>query len=619
MTDKQKTGNRLGSVLLGAALFFIFLGERVFGADTGRTLGSGLGIALLLGAVALRIQTFRRAQGDARAVEARLLAAYGGVIVGLGLYALSTESVVNALKLDGDARNHFVAVLTSLWSSVILVSIAALAFMELVYARMPVAASVELRRVRTAAYAGLTLALSVVFLLSINYVASERDWHRDLSYFKTTQPSPSTLKLVDKLDMPLRAVLFWRRADDVLPQVEPYFSSLAAHTKNFHYEVLDSAFVPELCRKHKVKSNGVVLLITGEGENEKGQQISIGDELTEARDRLRKLDGLFQQNFTKLTRPERAVSLTVGHGEHNTSRGDEASGDSVRAMEEIWKRLNVKTNRLGLTGGLGSAVPAISSAVVVVGPKEKFLPEEVETLLGYVRKGGRLLLMIDPDVDDGLDPLLEGLGVRRMPGTVNSEKNHLRRNHDKTDKALVFSNKYSSHPTVTTASQYQNEVASIFVKGVALERHVGDDLKPKPTVSLPLPTGGGFYRDLDGDFERDANEPEEPLNMIAAISVSEGEGKPQGRVVVIGDGDFMTDKVSTNNGNVMVFVDALAWLIGNEDLNASVSSEEDVPIEHSRQQDKLWFYATTFAVPLPLLIVAGWVARRRRRPSETSA
>jgi hypothetical protein len=54
-------------------------------------------------------------------------------------------------------------------------------------------------------------------------------------------------------------------------------------------------------------------------------------------------------------------------------------------------------------------------------------------------------------------------------------------------------------------------------------------------------------------------------------------------------------------------------------LNAEVSSEEDIPIEHSRDQDKIWFYATTFAVPLPLLGIAVWVGRRRRRTSEASA
>ena len=45
-------------------------------------------------------------------------------------------------------------------------------------------------------------------------------------------------------------------------------------------------------------------------------------------------------------------------------------------------------------------------------------------------------------------------------------------------------------------------------------------------------------------------------------------------------------------------------------------SEEDVAIEHSREKDKLWFYATTFAVPAPILGLGLWVARSRRRRAE---
>jgi ABC-type uncharacterized transport system involved in gliding motility auxiliary subunit len=225
--------------------------------------------------------------------------------------------------------------------------------------------------------------------------------------------------------------------------------------------------------------------------------------------------------------------------------------------------------------------------------------------------------MLDP-ADDGLDPLLASLGLVRQPGVVASEKSHLRRAHDDSDHVLVFSNKYSSHPTVTTLTKFQAEVASIFVSAVGLVR-TKDAPSPKPSVTFPLRSGPGFFRDLDGDFKRDNEEPEESVNLVAAVTLTEKEGAPEGRVVVIGDGDFMTDKVSTNNGNVMLFVDALAWLIGNEELSAEVTSEEDVPLEHSRGQDKLWFYATTFALPVPLLILSAWVARRRRRPAEAGA
>ncbi|MET0389130.1 MAG: DUF4350 domain-containing protein [Polyangiales bacterium] len=617
MSDSQKTSNLLGTGLLAAALFLLFLGERVLGQDGAKLVAEILGGAALLAALALRTQAFVRSRGDVRGVEARILAAYLAVVVALGLYGLSTDPVVTALGLADEAQTRYVSVLSVLWPALLSVALAALLFMELVYARMPIAASVELRRVRTAAYAGLTLAFSLVFLLSMNYVVTARDVRKDLSYFKTTQPSAATLRLVEKLEAPVRVVLFWRKNDDVLQQIEPYFAALAKQSKQLTYEVLDSAFVPELSRKHRINGNGSVLLLQGTDDKQKGQSIAIGNELTEARAHLRKLDGMFQQSFTKLAKPERAVSLTVGHGEHNaTHEGKDKPGDSVRVMDEVWRRLNIKTSKLSASDGLAANISAETGAVVVVGPQQKFLSEEVDTLLGYVRKGGRLLLMLDPGVDDGLDPLLAQLGVQRQPGTVASEKNHLRRAHDDTDKLLTFSNKYSSHPTVTTASRFQSEVASIFVAGAGLDRTPAQSLTPKPTVSFPLRTGPGFFRDLNGNLKRDANEAEESVNVIAAVTVTEKQGAPEGRVVVIGDGDFMTDKVSTNNGNVMVFVDALGWLIGNEELNAEVSSEEDVPIEHSRDRDKLWFYATTFAVPLPLLGLSAWVARRRRRPTE---
>lgn len=616
MSDQQQTTNVVGSVLIGAALLAIFVGERVLGEGAARTICTSGGVILGLAAIGVRVMALTQAKGDVKGVEQRLLAAYLGVLVALGLYALSTDAALNAFGLEDEARSRLDTVLTVLWPAVMVVSLSALLFMELVYARMPIAASVELRRVRTAAYAGLTLALSLVFLLSINYVVTARDVRRDVSYFKTTEPSPSTQRMLTKLQTPVKALLFYRKTDDVLGQLEPYFASLAKKSKKFTYQVLDSALVPELARKHRVSGNGSVLLVQGEGDAQKAQAIKIGNELTEARAQLRKLDGLFQQNFGKLVQPERSVQLTVGHAERNArAEADAERGEGTKVLDEVWKRLNVKTSKLGMAQGLANAVPDGSGAVVVMGPREPFQPEEIQSLLGYVRKGGRILVMADPGTTDGLEPLLEGLGVSRQPGTLASTKSYMRRRYNNTDRSIVYSNKFSSHPSVTTASRYQTEVATVFVSGVGLTKSPAANIEPKPNVTFPLRSPNDYFRDLDGDFERGASEPEEMINMVAAVTVSE-KGGPEGRAVIIGDGDFMTDKLAGNNGNLMVFIDSLAWLIGNEELNAEVSSEEDIPIEHTRDKDKLWFYATTFAVPFPLLGLGVWVARRRRRSGE---
>jgi hypothetical protein len=463
----------------------------------------------------------------------------------------------------------------------------------------------------------LTLALSAVFLLSINYVATARDVRKDVSYFKTTEPSAGTRAMVERLDKPLKVLLFFRTGSDVLEQIKPYFAALAKQSKKLTYQVADVALSPELASKHKIRDNGHVLLLQGSGEQQKGEFFRVGIELTEARTTLRKLDGTFQQTFRKIVRPERLLYLTVGHGERNAKSSEVAGPDGTAVLDEILKRLNLRSQNLGLSNGLGGAVPTEASAVLIVGPTEKFMPEESATLLDYVRKGGKLFLMLEPDKDVGLGPLLQGLGVEMLPGIVLSETQHMRRAHNNSDRGIIFSNRYTSHPSVTTVTRHQREVATLFVNGGALKQSTAKaDNKPK--VTFPLRTGPEYWRDLNGDFARDGEEKNETLNLMAAATLPVKDDV-EGRAVIVSDGDFMTDKIAPNNGNALLFVDSLAWLIGNEDLSGEVSSEEDIAIEHSREQDKVWFYATTFAVPAPILLLGVWVARSRRKRSEVKS
>jgi hypothetical protein len=178
----------------------------------------------------------------------------------------------------------------------------------------------------------------------------------------------------------------------------------------------------------------------------------------------------------------------------------------------------------------------------------------------------------------------------------------------------------------------------VFVNGGALKQ-IPVQNEPKPKVTFPLRSDAQFWLDTDGNFKHDAQEKLESVNLMAAVTIApaEGSAKPadakaadakkdpkkddngEGRAVVIGDGDFITNKIAPNNGNLLLFVDSLAWLVGNEDLSGESTSEEDIAIEHSQERDKVWFYATTFAVPVPIALAGVWVARRRRRRAEAKS
>lgn len=98
--------------------------------------------------------------------------------------------------------------------------------------------------------------------------------------------------------------------------------------------------------------------------------------------------------------------------------------------------------------------------------------------------------------------------------------------------------------------------------------------------------------------------------MMAAVTVPHAGGD-EGRAVVVADGDFITDAWIRNAGNAFVLMDSINWLVGEEQVLGPTQTEEDVPIEHTSEEDKVWFYGTSFAVPLPLLLLGFWLARRR--------
>ena len=74
-----------------------------------------------------------------------------------------------------------------------------------------------------------------------------------------------------------------------------------------------------------------------------------------------------------------------------------------------------------------------------------------------------------------------------------------------------------------------------------------------------------------------------------------------------------SDAVFGNEANVMLFVDAIRWLGGEESFTGAISTTEDVKIEHTKQKDLVLFYGTIFVVP-SLVLGAGLCSRAASAP-----
>lgn len=601
-----------GSALLTLGLIALLVAERVIGEGSAWGPAVALAVLLLCAAVVLRGLAWMAGTGAAKRVEALLIGADALIAVALLIYALSTPWGIELMGLRGSAADRTADALAALWPAFMLVGLMSMLFIEGAYRKMPIAEAIELRRVRGANLGGISLALALVFLFAFNYTVRERDEKTDLSYFKTTKPSEGTLKLVKSLGEPLEIVLFYPKVNEVYDQLRPYFDAIDKASAKIKVTRKDHALYPALTEKHRVAGNGYVVFLRGKGGGQKAESFQVGTELEDSRRNLKKLDGNFQKAFAAIAKRKRELYLTAGHRERS-SQGAEGDPDDQRTtlLKDALQRSNITTRDYGMAQGLAKEVPQSAPAVAIMGPRDTFLEEETTALLNYVKGGGRLLVLVDPDAEHGLGPLLEGLGLQQESGKVSSERQRMR-----TSASAVFTNRYSTHPTVTIASRNQGKIASIFTDAGALSRKPGKEVHRRLTAAFPISTGAGFWRDLDGDLNRDSDEPSQNFNMMAAVTVPNSGGE-EGRAVVIGDGDFLTDRVIRNPGNVFVFSDVMQWLIGEEQILGDTTTEEDVRIEHTQEEDKIWFYATSFGAPLPLLALGVWMRMRRRRRKET--
>lgn len=463
------------------------------------------------------------------------------------------------------------------------------------------------------------IAFGSLLVFAAGVFAAARRWEQriDLSYFAETLPTEATVELVAALPEGYRAVAFWPEGHPLWERLEPYFSELQG--PKLSVERLDHMLEPALVRRLRLEGNGTVVVFAGEGEDAPRESIEVGLDVASARPRLRTFDARFREALAVLSTERRELLLTVGHGERSPSAQDGDAGQRLGLFHQGLRRANVGMRELA-PERLAAGVPASAPVVAAVGPDAGFSAEETESLLRFVQGGGRLLLVVGSEGDDaGIAPLLAGLGLQRLPGQLLAERSHRVEQHGAGDRRRLLSSLYAAHPSVRRAHQNERRAPAAFENAVALAPT--EDAAPGRRVVFPLRSTEDVWRD-DGDGLRSENERLEAQRLMAAVEFGR-LGNPgatrEGRAVVIGDAAFAGDGLLRRNlGNQLVIADSLQWLLegvgdGPSRRLGVELPEEDQPIVHSREEDRLLFYGTSFGAPLPLFAIGLWLRRRRRR------
>jgi hypothetical protein len=332
--------------------------------------------------------------------------------------------------------------------------------------------------------------------------------------------------------------------------------------------------------------------------------------------KLKTLDADFQKALLKVMRKDRVAYLTVGHGEINESRSEQAEGRSAKGLRKLFESQSYQVKDLGLTQGLGNEIPADASTVVVLGPTQPFLPEEVAALRRFAEQGGHLFLGLDPDAKIDLSSLADIVGLTFSPVPIVHDTALVRRRYNKSDRAIVVTNRFSSHASVSTLSRNSSRLAVVFPGASSLDKKPGaSDFKIDFAVkSLP-----SVFADANENLEKDPDEKHGVVNLAAAVTRSvprpadyKGKDPPELRAFVMADADVVSDAAFSLEPNVLLAADVIRWLGGEESFSGAISNSEDVRIEHTKQKDAAWFYATILGAP-GLVLGFGLVVTRRRK------
>jgi hypothetical protein len=348
-------------------------------------------------------------------------------------------------------------------------------------------------------------------------------------------------------------------------------------------------------------------------------------ELSAARKNLKKLDGEVQKLVLRLTTEKQKLYFTRGHGEFIWAGTEKDHRRRIDLLETFLRSQNFGVHTLSLTDGSAQKVPDDAAALMIIGADQAFLPAEVSAIEGYLKTGGKLFVLgeaegttregpsVGRSTEDPLDGLLKGVGISFKRTILANDKSYASLSKTSSDHWFLFSNRFSSHESMSTLSRNDERAAVLVFQSGYL------DVEPNVNgwrATTTIRSVDGTYADENRNARKDNTEKESTfaLSAVATLPIASEDGKDsEARVIVAADASLANDMLIRNKANLVFIADSLRWLTGQAERSGDVSSEEDIKIQHTNKEDAIWFNATVIVVPAMVLVLGFFATRRKRR------
>ncbi|MFQ5430962.1 MAG: GldG family protein [Nitrospinota bacterium] len=513
-----------------------------------------------------------------------LVAGFAGLVliaVGLGVFVIYGTMTLTAAGL--------------LWPGLMLV-------LFLLYVRFN-----EIKKLlakKSSRYGANMVVMVIVFAAVVIFMAILGHAHKkriDLTKTGRFTLSSQTKKILKALDTPVKAVAFYRSESGTMharqrQTMRDLLDEYSSFSENFTFTFIDPDRKPGLASKYGVSEYRIVLLMSG------GKQVKVANEKEE-----KMTNGLI-----KLLRKEKKVVYFVkGHGEKDiTSKSKDGYNAALQAMiDENYTVRELLLLRV-------DEIPDDASVLVLASPRRDLDKSELDKLDRYYKRGGALLVEIDPGHPPGFQTWLGQYGFKVQTDVIIDQQSQLYGASHLTPVVYAYHKKHPLTEGFTLASYFP----------IANSVYIDED-KSKGRYELAL-TGPNSWTEVDKDQlesgQAEYNEEREkrgpiPVMSVTTIAVKGEEDKEgakidrYGKMILIGDSDFADNTNINLAGNGDLFLNSISWLAEEANLIAVRAKKSIItPVVLTVAQGRAIFWIPVVMIPSVVLMAGISIYSRRK-------
>lgn len=404
--------------------------------------------------------------------------------------------------------------------------------------------------------------------------------------------SEASIKVLEKLQAPVKVTSYASGGElsPVRQQVSDLISRYKKVSDKLKLEFIDPMTNPDKTRELGIRTDGE-MVVEYQGRTEHVQMFN-EEGITNSLQRL-------------LRNAERQIVFITGHGERSPE--GRANHDMSVFVDNL-KNKGFKISTVDLTKSL--VLPANIAILVIASPQLEYLQGETDLIKKYIEDGGNLLWLTEPHSKAKLNELAKAINLKVLHGVVVDLDIRLLGVND----ATIVMGQYQEHPITNNFSlltlyprvvgldfeKHNNWQVTAFLESIQRSWLETGDINETVSFSRsediegPIKIGLAMSRELKNDKDKNAQNQ---------------------RIVVMGDGDFISNAYLGNQGNQNMGENIINWLTHDDnfiDIPARTAPGSKLVVD----QSMMIILGASYLLVIPVILAGSgvfiWLRRRKR-------